>query len=104
MNPPNIAPNAVNVIGWLLVAASSVILVAGAAGLIYFATSIGAHETFEEITTARERFYWIHPTRHSPWLMVLCIVLSLAIGWIGYSLTDRFVASRLPRDPTMLQR
>lgn len=97
MNPSNIAPNAVNVIGWLLVGASAVILVTAVTGLLYFATSIGAHETFEEFATPRGRFFLIHSSRHAPWLMVVCIVFSLATGWIGYSCTDRYIAPRLPR-------
>ena len=99
MNQENIVPNPVNVIGWLLVAASAVVLATAIVGLIFFATGPGAHTTWEKMKTAREAFYVLHSSRHSPWLMILCILLSLVIGWIGYTCTDRYIAARMPTIP-----
>jgi hypothetical protein len=99
MNQENVVPNAVNVIGWLLVAASAVVLVTAVVGLILFAISPGAHMTWEKMRIAREAFYVLHFSRHSPWLMILCILLSLVIGWIGYTCTDRYIAARMPTIP-----
>src|SRR5947209_4369170 len=99
MNQENIVPNPVNVVGWLLVASSTITLVAATAGLIFFVIDPAAHMTWEKMRTAREAFYVLHMSRHSPWLMILCMVLSLAIGWIGYTCTDRYIAARMPTIP-----
>jgi hypothetical protein len=89
----------INLIGWLLVGAAAVGIAASGVGIFLLFTRPDAslaHNATE--LYLHDTYYLISRPYSAMWPLILCIVLSIAIGIIGYMHTDHLLNRRIQID------
>ena len=88
---------ALNLVGWVIVAAGFCVFIAASVGLILVATAASRHSPTAITPELHGTYYVIRHTKHAIWPLIALLLFSVCIIIGGYIHTDRFVNHLLHR-------
>ena len=88
---PVLHQGAVNIIAWAILIGSATVFLASLTGVAFFAFLTPDRRVFETAETLHDTYYVFGHSKHAIWPMLLCLLLSLATGFVGYIHTDMFI-------------
>ena len=84
-----------NIVAWVLATIGCGCFIVAGIGVAFFLIAPDQRGNSEIAASLHDTYYIIHRGRGNIWPLLLCMILSAAIGIIGYTLTTRHIVRTL---------